>query len=82
MFYQIVACTAHSKTYYFDWEVIFLHLQDINIYQFYMINNFFVLSEKFFLKRKGLSDGSVVQITKKEYDIGLNILKKICVANI
>ena len=34
----------------------------------------FILSERFFLKRKGLSYGRVVSITKKEYGFVVHLL--------
>ena len=36
--------------------------------------SFYILSERFFLKRKGLSDARVVSITKKEYDFAAQFL--------
>ena len=34
--------------------------------------SFYILSKRFFLKRKGLSDTRVASITKKEYDFAAN----------
>ena len=39
--------------------------------------SFYILFERFFLKRKGLSDTRVALITKKEYDVTVDILVKI-----
>ena len=36
--------------------------------------NFRILTERFFLKRKGLSDARVASITKKEYDFAVHFL--------
>ena len=36
--------------------------------------SFCILSERFFLKRKGLSDARVISITKKEYDFVVHFL--------
>ena len=39
--------------------------------------SFYVLSERFFLKRKGLSDARVASITKKEYGFAVCFFVKI-----
>ena len=36
--------------------------------------NFHILTERFFLKRKGLSDARVASITKKEYGFDVHFL--------
>ena len=36
--------------------------------------SFYILSERFFLKRKGLSDAGVVSITKKQYGFAVHFL--------
>ena len=36
--------------------------------------SFYVLSKRFFLKRKGLSDARVVHVTKQEYDFAVHCL--------
>ena len=36
--------------------------------------SFYILFEIFFLKRKGISDARVALITKKEYDVTVDIL--------
>ena len=36
--------------------------------------NFYILSERFFLKRKRLSDARVALITKKEYGFAVHFL--------
>ena len=38
--------------------------------------NFYILSERFFLKREGLSDARVVSITKKEYGFSVQSLQR------
>ena len=38
--------------------------------------SFYVLSERFFLKRKGLSDATVASITKKEYGFAVHFLER------
>ena len=37
--------------------------------------SFYILSKRFFLKWKGLSDARVVSITKKEYNFTVHFLK-------
>ena len=39
--------------------------------------SFYILSERFLLKRKGLSDARVASITKKEYGFGVIFFVKI-----
>ena len=39
-----------------------------------VIISFYILSERFFLKRKGLSDAKVASITKKEYGFAVYFL--------
>ena len=36
--------------------------------------SFYILSQRFFLKREGLSDTKVASITKKEYGFAANVL--------
>ena len=38
--------------------------------------SFYIISKRFFLKHKGLSDARVASITKKEYGFAVNFLKK------
>ena len=83
---------------------MFLHLQAIHIYQFYMMImliffvasllisccnlsslivssivmiSFYILSKRFFLNCKGLSEARVVLVTKKEYGFAVHFFVKI-----
>ena len=38
--------------------------------------SFYILSERFFLQSKGLSDARVVSVTKTEYDFIANVLER------
>ena len=39
--------------------------------------SFYILSKRFFLKRKGLSDARVASVTKKEYGFAVHFLQKL-----